>query len=226
MLTVKYLNLGGIMYAVLSLNDEKYQPLADLTWTKNKQIYCERHGYLGINKTSGFKGNIPIGFEKIAFVLDVLNEHPEVEWLWWTGSDAMITNHTIRIEDKIDNNYDLIIATDCNEINNDSFLLKNSDWSKKYMQQIYDLIPQYKNHYFYEQQAMIDTYFENKDHIKLVPQRYLNAYMNELYPHQIKYDLLGNDGTWQKGDWLIHWPGTGLDLRLKLADHFLQQVEV
>jgi hypothetical protein len=51
-----------------------------------------------------------------------------------------------------------------------------------------------------------------------------NAYKNDLYPHQSKYDLLGNDGTWQKGDWLIHWPGTGLDLRLQLARHFMNEV--
>jgi hypothetical protein len=212
------------MYAVVSLNDEKYQPLADLTWTKNKQIYCERHGYAGINKTSGFRGGIPIGFEKIVFLQDLLNERKDIEWVWWTGSDAMITNHTIKIEDKIIPEYDLIIATDCNEINNDSFLLKNSEWSRNYLAHIMEVMPQYKNHYFYEQQAMIDSIPANKDKIKIVPQRYLNAYKNDLYPHQSKYDLLGNDGTWQKGDWLIHWPGTSLDLRLQLARHFLNEV--
>ena len=212
------------MYAVVSLNDEKYQPLADLTWTQNKQIYCDRHGYMGVNKTSGFRGGIPIGFEKIVFLQELLEEHKDLEWVWWTGSDAMITNHTIKIEDKIDPQYDLIIATDCNEINNDSFLLKNSEWSRKYLAYIMEVMPQYQNHFFYEQQAMIDSIPANKEKIKIVPQRYLNAYKNDLYPHQSKYDLLGNDGTWQKGDWLIHWPGTSLDLRLQLARHFLNEV--
>lgn len=212
------------MYAVVSLNDEKYQPLADLTWTQNKQIYCDRHGYMGVNKTSGFRGGIPIGFEKIVFLQELLEQHKDLEWVWWTGSDAMITNHTIKIEDKIDPNYDLIIATDCNEINNDSFLLKNSEWSRNYLAHIMEVMPQYQNHFFYEQQAMIDSIPANKEKIKIVPQRYLNAYKNDLYPHQSKYDLLGNDGTWQKGDWLIHWPGTSLDLRLQLARHFLNEV--
>jgi hypothetical protein len=211
------------MYAVISLNDEKYQPLADITWNQNKKEYCERHGYLGINKTDNFKG-IHVGFEKIAFIQDLFRDYPNLEWVWWTGSDAMITNHTIKIEDKIIPEYDLIIATDCNEINNDSFLMKNSEWSRKYLQEIMDQMPKYINHYFYEQQAMIDSVPANKDKIKIVPQRYLNAYMNELYPHQSKFDLLGNDGTWQKGDWLVHWPGTGLDLRLKLARHFINEV--
>jgi hypothetical protein len=212
------------MYAVVSLNDEKYQPLADYTWNQNKQQYCERHGYEGINKTDNFVGGISIGFEKIFFLKDLMETRKDIEWFWWTGTDAMITNHTVKIEDKIDPAYDLIIATDCNEINNDSFLIKNSDWSRHYLQHIIDVMPKYEKHYFYEQQAMIDSIPDNKDKIKIVPQRYLNAYKNDLYPHQSKFDLLGNDGTWQKGDWLIHWPGTGLDLRLQLARHFLNEV--
>lgn len=212
------------MYAVVSLNDAKYQPLADLTWNQNKKLYCERHGYVGINKTDGFVGNISIGFEKIHFILNLMKDRSDIEWIWWTGTDAMITNFTIKIEDKIIPEYDLILATDCNDINNDSFLIKNSEWSKNYMQTIADLEPKYKKHFFYEQQAMIDTYADNKDKIKIVPQRYLNAYKNDLYPHQLPYDCLGNDGTWQKGDWLIHWPGTSLDLRLQLARHFMKEV--
>jgi hypothetical protein len=207
------------MYAIISLNDEKYQPLADLTWDQNKKLYAERHGYLAINKTDNFVGNISIGFEKIFFLRDLMKEHPEVKWFWWTGTDSMVTNFT-----KIDENYELILATDCNEINNDSFLIKNSEWGRDYIQGIIDVMPQYSNHYFFEQQAMIESYPLNKDSIKIVPQRYLNAYRNDLYPHQSKYDQLGTDGTWQKGDWLIHWPGTSLDLRLQLASIYAQEV--
>ena len=213
------------MYAVLSMNDEKYQPLADYTWVANKAEYCKLHGYLAVNQTDNFRyTGKTIGFEKIALALDVFNNHPEVEWLWWTGCDAMITNFTIKIEDKIDDNYDLIMATDCNEINNDSFLMKNSEWSKKYLQNILDIMPNYVNQYFYEQQAMIDTYLPNKAHIKIVPQREMNAYVNQFYPHQTKYDLLGTDGTWQQGDWLVHWPGTSLELRLQVADQISKLV--
>lgn len=212
------------MYAVLSMNDAKYQPLADYTWT-NKEEYCQRHGYAAHNRTENFRysGSV-IGFEKIIFALELFQEHPEYEWLWWTGCDAMITNQTIKIEDKIDPNYDIVMATDCNGINNDSFLIKNSEWSKQYLQHILNVMPLYQNHYFYEQQAMIDSYPGNAAHIKLVPQRYMNSYVNSLYPHQSVYDQLGTDGTWQEGDWLVHWPGTPLDLRLQLADHFSKLV--
>jgi hypothetical protein len=94
------------------------------------------------------------------------------------------------------------------------------------MKSITEVVDQYANHYFYEQQAMIDSVFleENAGKIKIVPQRYLNAYQNSLYPHQSKYDCLGTDGTWQHGDWLIHWPGTSLEKRLELAKIYLERV--
>ena len=37
-------------------------------------------------------------------------------------------------------------------------------------------------------------------------------------------DLLGNDGQWQPGDFLIHWPGISLERRLNLAQLMLPQV--
>lgn len=209
------------MHAVISLNDQTFQPLADVTWTLNKVPYCKKHGYRAINKTTGFYGNISIGFEKIFFIRDLMAAQPDIEWIWWTGCDAMITNHSIRIEDKIDAAYDMIIATDCNGINSDSFLIKNSEWGRAYIQYIIDVMPQYENHYFYEQQAIIESFKLHPNNIKVVPQRYLNSYDYKLYPTQSNLDHLGTDGSWSYGDWLIHWPGTSLDARLYLSRHYL-----
>ena len=67
------------MYAVLSMNDEKYQPLADYTWVANKAEYCKLHGYLAVNQTDNFRyTGKTIGFEKIALALDVFNNHPKL----------------------------------------------------------------------------------------------------------------------------------------------------
>jgi len=33
------------MIAVVSVHDEKYEPLAEWTLHKNKKLYCEKHGY-------------------------------------------------------------------------------------------------------------------------------------------------------------------------------------
>jgi hypothetical protein len=209
--------------AILSLNDQRYQPLADLTWNNNKVKYAEKHGYSYACKTDDFLG-IQIGFEKIWFMRDMLEAYPEIDWFWWTGCDSLITNMNIRIEDKIDPDYHLIIATDCNGINSDSFLLKNSVESKNYLDMIKSKYHQYINHYFYEQGVIIDTLDEYKDIIKIVPQRSINAYNTDLHPHQSKLDKLGTNGTWQYGDWLIHWPGTSLEHRIHLANFYMYHV--
>jgi hypothetical protein len=66
------------------------------------------------------------------------------------------------------------------------------------------------------------------DRIKIVPQRTMNSYDYDLYPglvpHIYKKDLLGNDGQWQSGDFLIHWPAVPLATRIKLAQEMLGQV--
>jgi len=46
---------------LVSLNDAKYQPLADITWKQNKEIYAEKHGYGHACKTDNFY-NVGLGF--------------------------------------------------------------------------------------------------------------------------------------------------------------------
>jgi hypothetical protein len=212
------------MYAIVSLHDANYKPLGDLTWDQNKVPYAARHGYLTVLQTENFDTTIAIGFEKIKLVRQVLAENPEVEWVWWTGTDTVVTNWTIGIEDKIDNDYHFIVATDCNGMNVDSFLVRNTPEGRGYIDYIWNIRDQYANHIWYEQQAMIDSVDQFADITKIVPQRYLNAYNYQLYPGCDPHDLLGNEGDWQPGDWLIHWPGTGLDHRIQLAHQYMAQV--
>ena len=98
------------MHAVASINTDNYQDLADLT-DKPKQEYCDLHGYkFYVLKDTKYS---PImGFNKIHFVLDLFWSYPELEWLLFSECDAMITNLTIRIQDKIDNDYHFIVPVD------------------------------------------------------------------------------------------------------------------
>jgi hypothetical protein len=45
-----------------------------------------------------------------------------------------------------------------------------------------------------------------------------------IIPHIFKKDLFGNDGQWQVGDFLIHWPAVALDKRIQLAHNMMGQV--
>jgi len=209
-------------FAIVSLNDRNYQPLASLTWDQNKVLYAEQHDYAYCCKNDGFY-NVVIGFEKMWFLRDMMETYSDLDWIWWTGCDTLITNMTIKLEDRVDNNYHFIIATDCNGINADSFLVRNSPEGRKYVDLIISKYEEYKDHVWAEQQAIIDSLEDNNDIIKIVPQRDLNAYDYGLYPDCQPIDKNGNDGQWKVGDFLIHWPGRSLYERLHLAQFYMAQ---
>jgi hypothetical protein len=76
---------------------------------------------------------------------------------------------------------------------------------------------------WFDQQCVIDTYVTYKDIIKLVPQKYINSYDYRMYG-VAGIDMLGNNGQWEKGDWVIHWPGLDNKLRIQLAQKFANTV--
>jgi hypothetical protein len=69
-----------------------------------------------------------------------------------------------------------------------------------------------------EQQVIIDTLEEYQDIIKIVPQKYMNSYEPQIYDYcDARFDILGNSGAWEPGDWIVHWPGTYKPARLERA---------
>jgi hypothetical protein len=184
------------------------------------------------------------GYEKIYFAKQILEEHPEYEWIWWTGTDSLITNFATRIEDKIDNNYHFILSSDILGINADSFLVRNTPEGRGFVNDILGKIESTKGHWDGEQGAIAnllgfpgtrepgwpsgkDLVVKNeyKNVVKIMPQRFMNAFNYYLYavyqqvPHR---DKLNTDGNWQFGDWLIHWPATDLEYRKELANYYQQ----
>ena len=139
----------------------------------------------------------------------------------------MITNFTIRLEDIADSDYDFVIATDCYNLNNDSMLIRNAPASIAWLRHVVSLREQYATAKWLDQSAMIDTVDMMGDRIKIVAQRELNSYNYDLYPmepHIYKKDMLGNDGQWQPGDFLIHWPAVPVPQRITMAQDMLTKV--
>lgn len=207
--------------AVCQLWDQNYQSMADITWTQNKKLYCDHWGYPYHIKTEGFTF-VP-SYEKIKFMLDIMNEHPEYDWLYWAGTDTLITNFYIKLESFVDDNYHFIISKDINGINADSFMIKNSKESKEYFEFIWSLAPKYNSHMFWEQQAIIDNFEQFKHIIKIVPQKTFNSYLyRQLYwqMHHSSIDQTGHDGQWVPGDFLLHVPGSSMP-KLEILKQFV-----
>lgn len=204
------------MYAVASINTDDYQDLADLT-DASKREYCDRHGYkFFVLKETKYS---PImGFNKIGYVLDIFEQHQDIEWLLFSECDAMITNHTIRIEDRIDDDYHFIVPVDRLNINTGNFLARNSVPGRAYLKMIMDKEEEYKTVEWAEQQVVIDTFPDLSQVVKLVPQRYMNSYEPQIYDYcDARFDIMGNSGAWEKGDWIVHWPGTYKPARIQRA---------
>jgi len=213
------------MFTVVTNYTLDYQPLVDRTWFNNKIPYCEKHGYnyeISVIDSADLR-NIQIN--KINLISEILNRSEEDSWVWWTGSDLMITNFTIKLESIIDLNYHFIIASDFNGINADSFLARNSEKGRKYIKMIKDRLPTYE---FWdgEQGIIKDTYDEYKnDVVKMVPQKVLNSYDYGFYRPYHQHleplcDKLGTVGDWSYGDLAIHWPGTSFEYRINAYDHY------
>ena len=91
--------------AIYNENDFQYLPDARHFMSlikelneNNKVKYAEKHGYAYLAKTDEFYGFEP-GFEKIQFMIDIFDTYPDTEWIWWTGTDSMVTNFNIKVED-------------------------------------------------------------------------------------------------------------------------------
>jgi hypothetical protein len=208
------------MHAVASLHDANYSDLAQLT-DAPKQEYCDLHGYqfFVLNE---MKYSTITGFNKIHFTLDLFKQHPEIEWLLFSECDAMITNLTIRIEDRVDNDYHFIVPVDRLNLNSGNFLARNSEQGRAYLQMIVDSEAAYKDVEWAEQQVIIDTIEQYQDIVKIVPQKYMNSYEPEIYDYcDARFDVLGNSGAWEPGDWIVHWPGTYKPTRISRANHHL-----
>jgi hypothetical protein len=207
--------------AVVSMFNDAHKQLADHTWP-NKVAYAEKHGYLSFAKIDGW--NIkPIHFEKITHMLYVMAEHPDVDWVWWLDNDAVITNPDIELESIVDPDYHIIITTDIASINAGSFIVRNSIQGRDWLQFILDKgLEHYRDNRWPEQQPMTDFYVTFKDIIKIVPQRTMNSYNYDIYGVD-PTDLLGTNGQWQPGDFVMHMPAIPNAARIDMIKQLTQE---
>jgi hypothetical protein len=224
------------MIIMATAHNTTYTELADATWHNNKLKYAEKHGYSTCAKTSDwvFEPRL-MGWERMQFISDILENYADAEWVWWTGTDSMVTNFDIKIEDKIaeackDQDYDIIVSCDFNEIiNNDSMLVRNSENSRDYFKYMMHAMPDWIDHKYSEQGYMIDNYEHYSDIMSIQPQKFMNSYEYKMYTvppwnYKTALDVQGNDGQWSHGDWLVHWPGTQLNERMVLLKEYQDRI--
>jgi hypothetical protein len=213
--------------AVVTTHDDNYKILADLTWDQNRSLYANKHGYGALAKTTNFQQPI-IGWEKIVYLLEIM-DNSDYELLHFSGTDTMITNWHIPLTEFLYDGFSVTISTDFNGIQADSFVIRNNKAGRAWLQMIMDKQPQYSRHPYFEQGVMMESYPEYKHVVKVVPQRYLNAYHYPLYKNKgakNSLDAMGFSGQWHKGDFLIHCPDHPMHVRMSLFNQILPEVIV
>lgn len=221
------------MYAVVSMSTKSIDDLADKT-DGLKAEYCEHNGYefFRIRDEDFVIHTTPyssfMDWNKVYYLEKLFKARPDIEWVLLSEADATITNMTVRIEDKIDNDYHIVVPVDFNNINSGNVLIRNSEQGRAYIQMIIDKTEEYRVDQSPEgklkdkwgiQQVIIDTIAEYADIVKIVPQKHMNSYEPEIYDYcNPRTDVLGTSGVWEKGDWIIHWPGIRHNVRIERVD--------
>ena len=208
--------------AILSMWDQGQAGLGAITGP-NKAAYCQAHGYDWLPQDTGFIADRPVAWSKIHFLRQIL---PRYDWVMWSDADSLITNPAISLGTLVDQPADLLITRDQNGVNTGSFLIRNSPWSRRFLDQAWEIpsTPGYKARYelwtdrMWENRAFLILLglHECRRHSRILPQRSLNSYPPEL-------TAAGPDSAHRPGDFVIHLPGIDNAARLSLlaryADH-------
>lgn len=194
-----------------------YKDIHNLT-SPSKEEYCKIHGYEFFVKDSNFDFDRKVNWERVPMFINFIKQK-KWDWIWFLGTDCMIMNQTIRLENIIDDNYDMILANSSNskiEVNTDSWLIKSSDWSLNFLETINKRTDLY-HHEWCEQQAVIEEIEKNegvKKHFKLVHTRCFNSYYHAWFP----------EFNFKFGDFVIQAAGHNNDYRLELFSELKDKI--
>ncbi len=209
---------------ILTQHLENYDSLEAVTGA-NKRAYAERHGYSYFAQRGHYwdfgverQGSERFDYQRIKLIYDVLYGNVlsrDYDVVWWTGCDTIILDQTRKVEAIIEENPNkgYFIAKDCGGFNNDSTIWVKSEWTKRWLEFLLSVEPQYRSHPWESQWAVIQHAEtpEWAEGVCIVPQVLLNAYFYDIH----KWPET-TPGHAQKGSWLLHIPGSPLDLRLQV----------
>lgn len=205
--------------ALFTMHSERNRALWEIT-LPNKTEYCDRQKYELVLDPCSFV--VPPGWERLSSIQALLISG-KYEWVWWLGSDCLITNLTTRLEPLMEGAPALVLAYDAQQNQGDSILFRACEQSVHLLQRMQNKFAVLKNHVWAEQQALEDLIPEFREHIKIVPQRSMNSFEYNNYlclggKYAERQDAFGNDGNWQPGDFVFHCPGLPMWRKAELLE--------
>lgn len=222
-------------FAVICCHDERFAGLAARTIYKNKGIYCLEHDYdLRVERSVRQKFVDPkshasgFSWSRLEAMRDLVASG-NYEWVWCIGTDTLITNMQVSLEsivDEVPSDKHVVIAGErVAPRQADSFLVRCSPQGVAWLQDLLGAYEAYRHHPWVENQVMIDRIPQHEAVTYVIPQHRINSYQYDLYyPYGEIYkdhvDCFGHRGNWERGDFVVHWPGTTLEKRLELVPQY------
>ena len=207
-------------FTVLTFCDETFKLMAEITGN-NHRDYCHKHGYFCKKRIfPAFKGN---GYERLCYaakinaeiILQELYLGKENDYLFTIGSDAIITNMEIKLEDIAGEykDFNIIVGSDSGGINSSQQLIKITPRSRKYYMEMVAWIEKGGEHdqrYMHEnpKEFMIETH-----------QNLMNSYDCET-----RQEPPETPGNWKTGDFLVHLAGMTLEQRMAVLNKWMERV--
>lgn len=198
---------------------EDYTQLANLT-IPIRDEYCAKHNYEHIVQSGPYKHpEFYYAYDRLVLLRDLLDKPGAADVFWVANVQGVVTNLNKTIESTIDDEHDFWVSKDCHGINMGSFLVRNTDWSRSWLDFIISQEPVYRNDSWKEQRCVMNWWMN--EHwtwmIHLLPQRAINSYQYWRYnpwpPH--------TPGNWRKGDLFLNLPGLNLQERLVIVKEIL-----
>lgn len=212
--------------AFVSVYDKKYKYLYDLT-NKNKNDYCDKHGYdCKFYSFENPDSTKHAAYSKFLAVLDCL---PYYDWVFYSDIDSIIMNHEIKIEDFIDENYDLFVTYDINSLNNGQFLVRNTPrtlnfLSRSYVDKTVDSKGSWSDQISFSANLASDGKLLSRT--KVLPQSAFNSYipMNMMFTDGTNAPAFKYPNPYKQGDFLIHLVGMSEQDRTNLIMDYSRKV--
>lgn len=207
---------------ILTMATEEYWPLLMAT-APNRLEYCLRWDYDFhlIRMPSSEYG------QRERALLSAMKGITSEDWVWFQGADVLVTNFLVRADVFCDPTLDLVISSDCNGINNDSFFVRGSRSGLGFIESV----PHWN--FVNDQLAMayllggtngsrvdVPHPLDPDLHVKIVNQKYFNSYPG----YSKDYEMPGHPGQWKPGDFVAHLPGMENTRRLEWVAELLPQV--
>ena len=197
--------------AIITLYTESMKDVGEIA-TNSHIEFAKKHDWTEDSILVEEEGCI---WSKVAFISDYLRFSYDA--ILWVDADAMITNPELSIDWILDEdkNADVFLTADINGLNSGIMLIRNTDRSKAF----FHAVTHYGRVLFGdrpngEQQAIrhfsLAYPYEGIVHY-LKNQRDLNSYYPNLYNYP------GSElAHWQKGDFILHLPGTPNEKRIEI----------